>query len=112
MKKPPVELRFWWPHNFLKRDPRRHFRFVWWVQVMANRLLLGGLRYGRATKKQQYIYRALAEGMMYLHNGNKEHLINMSNYGFLEAEEPCIDNASFDNTVDSATRAKFGGNIA
>lgn len=106
--KPPVELRFWWPHEFLKRDPLRHLTFVSYVQFMVNRLLVGGVRYGPANRHQQYADRAIAELKVYKKTGNQEHLINASNYGFLEMQAPSVDGVYFDNGVDSATRKRFG----
>lgn len=111
----PVELRFWWPHRFLRKDPGRHLTFVSFVQLMTNRLLLGGLQYGPASKTQRYAERAIKEFQAYLHGtkedprpGNREHLINAANYAFLEFVAPMISGAFFRNDVPSATRKKFG----
>jgi len=106
--KTPVEVKFWWPHGWLKRDPRRHLKFAAYVQWMVNRLLVGGLRYGPASKTQCYYKRAMMELEAYEKTGNMEHLVNVSNYGFLECQTPSIKGAHFANDVKSATRKKFG----
>lgn len=106
--KTPVEIKLWWPHNWLKGDPRLHLVFASYAQKMVNRLLLGGLQYGPAQRRKRYAERAQVELDAYKKTGNMEHLINMSNYGFLESCAPSHPNAHFDDTVDSVTRKEFG----
>lgn len=105
---PPVELKFWWPHTVLKSDPRKHLRFASFVQFMSNRLFVGGLRYGPASKTQRYHERAQAELKAYRRTHNLEHLINMANYAFLEHEAPAFNDAHHAADSPSATRDKFG----
>jgi hypothetical protein len=75
---------------------------------MINRLLIGGLRYGPASKMQFYYKRAMLELKAYERTHNVEHLYNVSNYGFLELQAPSFDDTHHTKDARSATRDKFG----
>ena len=74
------------------------------VQLMANRLLQGSFRYGAPAKDHNYMTRMTMELKAYRRTGNREHLLNISNYCVLETIAPENDRFHFDNTVASATR--------
>ena len=78
--------------------------FRLFVQGMANRLILGNLRYGAANKKQKYLDRLAKELKVYKQTGNMENLINIANYAHLESYAPQNKKFHFDPTAKSATR--------
>lgn len=75
---------------------------------MVNRLGVGVLQYGPASRTQHYAARADVELAAYMRTGNQEHLINVANYCFLEIQAPSVKGAYMDDTVGSVTRGKFG----
>ena len=88
-----------------KRDTKKIKEFL---QRMVNRLVVGHYRYGEAKKSQRYMSRLIAEVKTYKKTGNQEQLINSANYCFLETIAPENDKSTFDPTVESVTRKKFG----
>src|ERR1700722_5170902 len=78
--------------------------YIDFVQKMANRLLVGELRYGAPNRRKKYLSRALTELKAYQKTGNQEHLINAANYCLLEKIAPEHAQAHFNNLVGSATR--------
>jgi len=79
------------------------------VQLMVNRLLQGTFRYGPPAKDHNYMTRMLMEMKAYKRTGNREHLLNISNYCVLETIAPENSRFHFDNTAESATRSKRNG---
>ncbi len=80
--------------------------FKFFLQLIANRRAVGGLRYGKIGKGKKYMTRLHKEFQSYKKTGNIEQLINIAVYAFLESYEPENKKFHFDNTVDSVTRGK------
>lgn len=80
--------------------------FADFAQKMANRLIVGFLRYGPPRKEQNYMTRLIMETKAYKRTGNAEHLYNIANYCLLETITPENKKFCFDPTVESATRNK------
>lgn len=74
------------------------------LQMMCNRLWVGHMRYGPAAHEKQYIKRSQKELRAYIKSGNKEHLVNIANYMFLEY---ITSDNTHDNNIDSVTRRSF-----
>ena len=94
------------------------------LQMMTNRVLQGGVRYGRPDKRKRYAERLETEWVKYLgaywvfdtsteyylktypkqKARNFELLLNIAVYCWLESEAPQHPRFHFDNTVESATR--------
>lgn len=77
------------------------------TQKMANRLILGNMRYGDPNKDKKYLTRLNIEIKAYRRTGNAEHLYNIANYCVLETIAPENKKFHFDPMVDSATRGKI-----
>lgn len=102
-KKPPIVFTVLWPCTTMACRS-----IAKWTQHAANRLIQGAYRYGQPQRRQRYLSRMKMEIKAYEVTGNHEHLVNIANYCFLESEAPENDKYHFDNTVESATRKKFG----
>ena len=87
-------------------DPKQFTEFC---QRMANRLIVGEWRYGKANSRQRYMSRLRKELKAYEKSGNAEQLVNIANYAFLEMIQPEHPQAHFNNLVRSRTRHQFGG---
>lgn len=90
------------------------------LQAMTNRMLQGGLRYGKPDKRQNYLSRLEKEWEVYSgaycavvnrdieppfkYEGNFEQLLNIAVYCWLESEAPQHPRFHFDNNVGSVTR--------
>ena len=98
-----MQLTLWWSDK-IKQDPKTVRDFF---QKMANRLLIGHLRYGPPKREQNYMTRMIMEMKVYKRTGNMEHLINIANYCWLESEAPENKKFHFNATVDSVTRGKI-----
>ena len=85
---------------------------VVFLQRMANRISVGHFRYGKPDKDKMYLSRLKLEVKAYSKTGNSEHLLNAANYCFLESQAPENKKFHWDDTTESVTRKKFGGNIA
>jgi hypothetical protein len=97
----------------IELDPATTNTFMVFLQRMANRRVVGGLRYGyRPKAEQKYLSRLKVEVAAYTKTGNSEHLFNIANYCFLESQAPENKRFHWDNTTESVTRKKFGGSIA
>ena len=103
LDKPKKEFVVKWP--CVKRAPGEFEEFV---QRMANRLIFGEFRYGSPRRGQRYHSRLKEEIKAYTKTGNAENLVNIANYCHLEMVAPEHKKFHFDNTVESATRKKFG----
>ena len=79
---------------------------VQFLQRIANRRMVGHLRYG-LDKKFRYMSRLSAELKSYRKTGNAEQLLNIAVYAYLEQQAPENVKFHFDPTADSATRGKF-----
>jgi hypothetical protein len=92
----------------LKEDPTEFRAFKGFLQQMVNRRSVGALRYGLINKRQKYMSRMLKEAEAYKESGNREQLLNIAVYAFLESYAP--ENKKFhDNpAADSVTRKIFG----
>lgn len=122
-----MELKFWWPNldwvkylpckaldAYLQRrvqkfSAEKATSFAYFVQQMANRLIVGVFRYdkGRPTRKAKYMTRLQAEVKEYVRTGNLEHLYNAANYCYLESEAPEHPNFHFKHRHKSVTRDKL-----
>jgi len=82
-------------------------RAVFWrfLQRMADRLVQGHHRYGRADRRQRYMTRLEKEVQAYRKTGNREHLMNAANYCFLECYYPEHPKTGYDPSVKSVTRS-------
>lgn len=94
-----------WPKS--SRHNKR--KVVEFLQGMVNRLAIGSIRYGYPTTAQNYMSRMEAEAKAYRKSGNREHLMNIANYAYLESVAPEHENSHYDDKVESVTRKKFGG---
>lgn len=100
-----MELPIWCSDKF--RHDWKHF--IEFVQHQANRLAFGYPRYearngGRPSKKQNYLTRLEKELKKYKKNGNREHLLNISNYAWLESQAPQNPKYHWDVSEISASR--------
>ena len=80
--------------------------FKQFLQQMTNRRGVGFLRYGPIKHRQGYMSRMKKELEAYKHTGNREQLLNIAVYAFLESYAPENEKHHFDATVDSITRKK------
>ena len=78
--------------------------FSRFLQQMTNRRGVGYLRYGLVRHRQGYMSRLEKELAVYKCTGNREQLLNIAVYAFLESYAPENSKYHFDNTVKSATR--------
>ena len=87
---------------------------VEWFQQLANRLLVGALRYEihGPQPENMCLSRLRTELKAYERNGNREHLRNLANYAYLESVAPQHPRHHDDPLTRSATRRKFGGRRA
>lgn len=80
--------------------------FKLFLQQMTNRRGVGFLRYGLVRNHQGYMSRLEKELATYKRTGNREQLLNIAVYAFLESYAPENEKHHFDNTVVSVTRKK------
>ena len=80
--------------------------FIEFVQQQANRLAQGQARYGTPEKSKRYMTRLGLELKAYRRTGNRELLLNIANYSWLESVAPENKKFHWDNTAESATRGK------
>jgi hypothetical protein len=73
--------------------------------LQAAALIQGEYRYGPGNREQRYSTRLLREIGAYIKTGNKEHLINVSNYCILESIYPEHENHHYNDEVESVTRS-------
>lgn len=82
--------------------------FQEFTQEAANRLAQGyptyEAPYGGPHAINKYMSRLEKELQAYRRTGNREHLINIQNYAYLESRAPENPRFHYDNTVMSATR--------
>lgn len=83
-----------------------------YLQAMLNRVLVGELRYGVPNRRKRYMRRLALEFKAYQKDGNFEHLLNISNYAYLESVAPENSKLYFDPAAASATREELGGAIS
>jgi hypothetical protein len=87
--------------------------FIEFVQHQANRLAFGYPRYeaphGGPSKENRYMTRLGLELKAYRRTGNREYLVNIANYAWLESQAPENRKFHWDNTVDSTTRGRAKG---
>lgn len=91
-----------------KLPPKESIEFQWFLQLMQNRRLVGGMRYGPINYRKKYMTRLKKEFKAYQETGNAEQLINIAVYAFLEFYAPENKKFHFDNKVDSVTRGEMG----
>lgn len=91
-----------------KLPPQESVEFQWFLQLMQNRRLVGGLRYGPINRRKKYQTRLSKELKVYRASGNAEQLINIAVYSFLEFYAPENKKYHFDNNADSVTRKEIG----
>lgn len=80
--------------------------FKLFLQQMTNRRGVGFLRYGLIRHHQTYMSRLEKELSVYKRTGNREQLLNIAVYAFLESYAPENEKHYFDATVDSVTRKR------
>lgn len=89
-------------------DAARGVKDVWdylsYLNMQAARWFQGNCRYGHPRRSKRYLSRMKAEIAEYERTGNAEHLLNISNYAYLESFRPENQKYHFDPTVESATR--------
>lgn len=99
-----MEGKLWLSDKF--RTDWKHF--LEFVQHQANRLAFGYAQYEAKTKgpvkQNKYLTRMDRELKAYKRSGNREHLLNLANYAWLETQAPEHKNFHWDNSVDSVTR--------
>lgn len=88
----------------IDQDKLTTFRVI--AQSMLDRLCVGELRYGKATRRQKYFSRMKKELKAYELSGNAEQLINIANYCILEWIAPEHPKHHFDPNAESVTRKK------
>lgn len=98
----------YWPIDC--KAPEKLAAFKKFVQQMANRLVVGTFQYdkGKPVKAAKYLTRLEAEIKAYRETGNQEHLINASNYCFLEIQAPEHKKSNFKHESKSITRDVLG----
>lgn len=89
---------------FSNRMRKRHNSFINFVQMMANRLMVGFYRYGPVNKKQNYLRRIKSAVKRYESTGNTEFLIDAANYCWLEFEAPSHPRAHFECSDSNGSR--------
>jgi len=97
-----MKIELWWSDKItadLKRRTMPKF-----LQGMVNRILQGQYRYGSPKKDQNYMTRLIMETKAYRRSGNREHLLNIANYAYLESICPENPKFHFDPEAKSATR--------
>lgn len=77
------------------------------MQEMINRLAFGQARYGDPKKEQKYMTRMIMEVKAYNKTGNREQLLNIANYCWLESQAPENKKFHHDPFIDSVTRGKI-----
>lgn len=82
--------------------------FGYFLQQMANHIVVGHLRYGRPHRRKKYVSRLTKELNVYLKSGNHQQLLNIANYAWLESEKPENPNYHHNPYSDSVTRKEFG----
>lgn len=85
--------------------------FIEFVQHQANRLAVGYAQYeikqGGPSRENCYMWRLGEELRAYRRTGNREHLLNIANYAWLESQAPENKKFHWDNSVDSVTREEL-----
>lgn len=84
------------PHDSLSR----------FAQQMFNRITVGEVRYGAPGREKGYMSKMEREVKAYRRTGNREHLINVANFAWLESEWPEHAHHHFDAGVGSVHRAR------
>jgi hypothetical protein len=97
------ELKIYWPCATLL-----FHSFAQFVQQCVNRLIFAQYRYGSPNARQRYLSRLDLEVKAYKKTGNREHLLNIANYAWLESEAPQHSKYHHDAGVESVTRGEFG----
>lgn len=104
-----LEIKF---PDSIELDHQTTINYKAFLQLMANRRVVGALRYGdKPDSRQKYLSRMKKELKAYQNTGNFEHLLNIANYAFLEGNAPQNPKLHFDPTADSVTRKEFGGEL-
>jgi len=96
-----------WTSDKLRRD---WDKFIQFTQQIANRLAQAYPRYesehGGLHKSQRYMTRLGLELRAYRKTGNREHLLNISAYAYLESQAPENARFHYDQSAGSVTRGK------
>jgi hypothetical protein len=95
-----ADLKFY----FSDKLKKRHAPFVNFVQMMANRLIVGYYRYGSVNKRQNYGLRIKNAIKHYDKTGNTEFLIDAANYCWLEFCAPSHPDAHFEASDSNGNR--------
>lgn len=80
--------------------------FKKFLQQMTNRRGVGFIRYGLVIHRQGYMSKLETELKAYKRTGNREQLINIAVYAFLESYAPENEKHHFDANVRSVTRKR------
>src|ERR1044072_4488539 len=73
-------------------------------QRMVYRLQTGWVHGYGFDRRYRYMTRLVKEYIAYVKTGNKEHLINVANYAYLEFHNPEHPNAHYNPGVESVSR--------
>lgn len=92
----------------IKKNSKEWHAFQWFLQEVINRSLVGGIRYGPIDKRKQYLSRLKKELKAYIADGNREQLLNIAVYAFLESYAPENKKYHVNEFADSVTRGTFG----
>ena len=73
-------------------------------QRMVYRLQMGWVHGYGFNRRYRYMTRLVKEYIAYVRTGNKEHLLNVANYAYLEFYNPEHPGAHYDPFADSVSR--------
>lgn len=100
-----ADLSIWWPSHAVAILPDQA-AVVRFFTSQVKRLVQGHLSYGRPHREKRYMTRAAKELAAYRRTGNREHLINLANYAFLEDQAPENRKYHWNAEAESVTRGK------
>jgi hypothetical protein len=80
--------------------------FSRFMDRMVARLMMGWVNGYGFHRRYRYLTRIQMELAAYENTGNKEHLVNLANYAYLEFHKPEREGAYYDPGVESVTRGK------
>jgi hypothetical protein len=96
-----MSTEIYWPEKIPVSGKKSFLEFV---SAQTKRLAQGYCRYGPPSRDKRYMRRLGLELRAYRRTGNREHLLNIANYAWLETQAPENKRFHFDNSVRSVTR--------
>jgi hypothetical protein len=100
-----MTLQIDWTSRLVRLEPLSR-QFAHFAQRMANRLVVGTIRYDLPDRRKRYLTRLELEVKAYKRTGNAEHLYNAANYCVLESVAPQHPRFHHDGSAPSVTRGK------